>query len=302
MVPENTLPAEAAYDWHIAVFCHNEGERLAECIRAINSAVLSANRRALITVVLNGQTDDSLKWAELARRESPCQTEIRQHPLADKSAAINRFFYDYRVEASCYFCIDGYVVIEPQSLAVLSDALDATPEARIASGRASNGRTMARRTELGVRFGGDVSGGLYAVRPEFLNRIVAAGLRLPVGLYRGDGLLGAFARHDLDACNEPVRERAIGVGNARFAILSLSVMRPRDVARQMRRKVRQMRGLIENAAIREVTSRQGFGGLPSNADAMMRHYLVANPVPRVSLLDRPFMRLALRRLTTAPKF
>jgi hypothetical protein len=55
-----------------------------------------------------------------------------------------------------------------------------------------------------------------------------------------------------------------------------------------------MRGKLENAAIKQVIYSGGYAELPTFADDMIRDFLEKNPVPAVSLSERPFMALALR--------
>jgi hypothetical protein len=126
---------------------------------------------------------------------------------------------------------------------------------------------------------------------------VAAGITLPVGHYRGDGLLAHMATHDLDPVQNAFDpDLALNVTDAWFEIYSLSLTRPSHLLRQFRRKLRQMRGLIENAAARSIVHSKGYEALPQNCDDMLRDYLRMNPAPKLALPDRPFMALALPQM------
>jgi hypothetical protein len=74
------------------------------------------------------------------------------------------------------------------------------------------------------------------------------------------------------------------------------VTRPSHLLRQFRRKLRQMRGLIDNAAVRSIVHSQGYTALPKNCDDMLRDYLGRNPAPTVALPHRPCVALALRKM------
>ncbi len=203
-----------------------------------------------------------------------------------------------------YFFVDGYVTICPGALEAIAARLAACPGASAASGVAANGRTEVLSTRHTVEIGGVLKGQFYALRPDFIRRMVYAGVRLPIGLYRGDGLLGSMICHNLDAMNQPwTNSRIAGVADARFEIDVLSPFRLRDLRRQFRRKIRQMRGKLENAAISRIIYSRGYAALPRYADDMIRHYLAIEPLPALSLLDRPFMALALRhhRAATPPE-
>ena len=188
------------------------------------------------------------------------------------------------------------------ALLAMAERLEALPFAVAATGVAGNGRTEVKRRREIVETGGSLCGQLYALRPDFVRRLVAAGVRLPVGLYRGDGLLGSMAAHDLDALGEPWRDdRIAGVDEAVFELDTLSPFRWRDWRRQFRRKVRQMRGLIENAAIKAVFYDAGYAALPAHADDLIGRYLASNAPPSVGLADRVFMFLALRQHRAATR-
>ena len=217
--------------------------------------------------------------------------------VADKSNAINLFFRS-RQRAGLYICVDGYVRVAPGALEALEHHLALHPAVLIATGTASNGRTLKAHTEACAATGGHVCGCLYAMRPELLDRMAAAGLRLPTGLYRGDGLLGRFARHDLDARAASVPARVATAPGAVFEGHTLSALSARDILRQFRRKLNQMRGRIENAAIRELAEHHpdGFGALPACAYEMMRSHLRRYAPPLVGVADRVFMAVALQQV------
>jgi hypothetical protein len=288
------MSADQNWEWNVAVFSHNEAARIGQCIASIAQAI--GSRRALVTVVLNGTTDASAAIAWQAARAHALPIEIYNIPLADKSNAIDQFFYKLRVPARMYFCVDGYVKIGPRSFEGLAAGLAGRPAAVAATGIAINGRTMPISREEILELGGKLQGQLHALRPEFLDRMVTQGISLPIGLYRGDGLLGSMASHDLDAIGtqwDP--SRVVGVAEATFEIPSLSPFVPRDLRRQFRRKIRQMRGHLENAAIKTVIYQRGFAALPAYADEMIATYLDQHGVPPTTLPDKPFMLLALRQ-------
>lgn len=288
------MNADQDWEWNVAVFSHNEAARIGLCIASIAQAI--GNRRALVTVVLNGTTDDSAAIAWQAARAHALPIEIYNIPLADKANAIDQFFYKLRVPARMYFCVDGYVKIGPRSFEAMAAGLADRPAAVAATGIAINGRTMPISREEILELGGKLQGQLHALRPEFLDRMVAQGISLPIGLYRGDGLLGSMASHDLDAIGtqwDP--SRVVGVAEATFEIPTLSPFVPRDLRRQFRRKIRQMRGHLENAAIKTVIYQRGFAALPAYADEMIATYLDQHGVLPTTLPDRFFMRLALRQ-------
>jgi len=283
-------------DWQVAIYVANEAERLEACIASVVADLAGTSHR--ITILLNGSTDGSAAIAVAAARRFP-EVEVFTIRYADKSNAINQFYHHLRVPARLYGSVDGYVVVRPGAFAALAAHLAAHPDASTVSGFAVNGRTLPRPDTVRPR-AGRVMGGMHALRPRFLDGIVARQLRLPVGLYRGDGLIGSMAAHDLDALTTPWDDqRILSEATAEVEVQRLSPFRPKHIRRQFHRKLRQMRGRIENAALEVIIYRDGFSGLPAFADDMIADYLATHGAPKVSLADRAFMRMAIRRSAAA---
>jgi glycosyltransferase involved in cell wall biosynthesis len=278
--------------WQIGIFCHNEQERIRACIESVDRAARSAD--AVIHVFLNGSTDGSLAALRNAASRSP--VVIHEIRAACKSSAINLFLHTIcgpDLQADAVICVDGNVIVDEDALIHLHAALAREPSAMAASGTARTGRSYAASARANAAEGGHICGSLFALRPDFVRRMVQQDIRLPEGLYRGDGLLGRFARSDLDWQGTELPSRIVGVLEATFQSYSLSARRPSHLVRQLKRKTRQIRGLIENAAIREHATRLPFRRLPANAYDMMHAYLQEHPKPRVGLADMPFMLAAL---------
>lgn len=283
-------------DWQVAIYVANEAERLDACIESVAADL--AGTRYRMTILLNGSTDGSAAIAVAAAQRFPA-IEVYSIRYPDKSNAINQFYHRLRVPARLYASVDGYVVVRPGAFAALAAHMAAHPEASTVSGFAVNGRTLPRPDTIRPR-AGRVMGGMHALRPGFLDRIVARQLRLPVGLYRGDGLIGSMAAHDLDALGTAWDDqRILSEATAEVEVQRLSPFRPKHVYRQFQRKLRQMRGRIENAALEIIINRDGFTALPEFADDMIAQHLAQHGVPKVSLHDRAFMRMAIKRSALA---
>jgi len=289
------MQGERLPDISVNVFCRNEADRIAACIGSVADA--AAGLRISLTVIVNGSTDGSAAAAAHAARAHRLAASVYTIRYGDKSNAINQSLGPLRRPAGLYVFLDGYSIISPHSFTGFAGALARAPHAVAATGVAGNGRTMKLATAETLSQGGRLHGQLHALRPDFIDRMQAAGLRLPIGLYRGDGLLGSMACHNLDPIGQPWDgHRIAGVAEATYAIPQLCPLRPADIARQWHRKVRQMRGRLENEAIRSIIYTHGYQGLPDDADAMIAGWLAGRRPPRVSLADRPFMALALRQI------
>lgn len=133
-----------------------------------------------------------------------------------------------------------------------------------------------------------------------MGQLVDRGLRLPIGLYRGDGLLGSMVCHALDAVHEPwANARVPSIADATFAFPVILPLRPSHLRRQFRRMVRQARGRIENAAIKRIIGIGGYEALPAYADDMLRQHLAEHGQPVVSSHARLFQALAIAELNRA---
>jgi hypothetical protein len=287
-------------DWNVAIYCANEEKRLERCIGSVLAAL--SGRRVIVTVILNGSSDRSVdKAISAARAGAPI--EIFKIEIGDKSNAINQFFYSLRSRARAYGEVDGYAYVGETSFRAMEDRFAADPRAVAVTGVCTNGRTMKLATAETLAVGGRLHGQLHAFRWEFLDRLVARGIKVPLGTYWGDGLLGSMAAHDLDAVSEPWDNRRIaGVAEATYEIPRASLLSIDDLRRHFRRKKRQMRGRIQTAAFKSIIYRDGYEALPDDADVMIRDYLAENAAPPVSWPDRVFQRLAIGEIRQRPAY
>jgi hypothetical protein len=283
------------WDWNIVVFCRNERYYIGDCIKAIAAAI--GGRSAVLTIIVNGSSDNSAVLAREATLRHGLTCRIYTLAFGDKANAINQFFYRVREDARFYFFVDGYTRISPAAFLAMDRCLSDRPEVVAATGVAANGRTMPLATAEVVDRGGQLHGQLHALRRDFIDRLVGRGIRLPIGLYYGDGLVGSMVMHDLDPLHiEWKTTRIAGLADATYEIPTLSLYRPRDLRRQFNRKIRQMRGRLENAAIRSIVYHAGYEGLPEYSDDMIESFLLEHDIPRLRLSDRPFMALAKHQL------
>ncbi len=287
--------------WSVGVFGRNEASRIGACLHAITEAGRQAGARLHVTVLLNGTTDDSPALAAAALRRHGLDGAVYQVPHGCKSHALNLFLHELRQPAALHVCIDAYAEILPDALRHLAAQLDAAPQALAAAAVPSCGRSAAALRQGMLRYPG-LHGSLFALRGSVVERLAAAGLRLPVGLYRGDGLLGAMLMHDLDAARHEWNPGRIAVAPAAsWTTPPGQPWRLRDLRRHLHRMLRQGRGRLESAALRHaIYQGGGFAALPAEADALVRDWVAADPAARRPRPWRdPFAWLAYRRLRQA---
>lgn len=279
----------------MVVIARNEADLLPGCLRALTAS--DGHAQLHLTCILNGTTDASDSVAIEVMRRSGLACRLYTIPHADKSNAINCFLHDLRPDAETYFFVDGYASVRPDALALLADALTRRPHAHAAAAVPSTGRSATALREAMVASPG-LHGSLFALRRGFVEQVVAAGIRLPVGLYRGDGLIGSLVMHDLDARSSPWDPSRVAVqAAATWSAARLRPWRPGDIRKQLYRMLRQAQGRIESAAIREVIYAGGFGALPADVGALLALWLARDPGARTPVPWRdPAGSLALRAL------
>ena len=283
-----------AEGWSAVVFARNEAASIAGCVHAL--AVAGRGHALHVTILLNGTSDDSATRAEAALQETGQAGAIYSIAEPDKSNAVNQFLHHLRPAAETYFFVDGYAAVAPDALRRLDAALMSNAAAQAAAAVPSSGRSAARLRAAMLAAPG-LHGSLFALRGSFVERIAALGLRLPRRLYRGDGLIGSFVLHDLDAAGGGWRpERIVVAGDATWHAPGLRPWHWGDLRRHARRLLQQGRGRLQNAALKDAIYPAGFAGLPEDADTRTLQWVAANPARRPSLWQDPFAALALARM------
>src|SRR5439155_10133180 len=155
-----------AWDWQVAVFGLNEARRLGDCIKSIAGA--ARGWRVLVTVILNGTTDNSAAVALDAARSCLIPLDVYWIKYADKSNAINAFLYDLRAPSRFHCCVDAYVTIGPATLSGFAHCWATHPEARAATGICLNGRSEALASDQILSIGGALRGQLFSLQCEFI--------------------------------------------------------------------------------------------------------------------------------------
>ena len=287
--------------WAAAICARNEAQGIVGCLHALALAGAGAGagaaKRLHVTVLLNGCTDNTGPLAQRALRETGLPGRIYTIAQGDKANAFNQFVHRLRPAASTYFFIDGYAAVAPDALERLDTALAGRAEAAAAAAVPSSGRSATSLRQKMVAEPG-LHGSLFALRGSFVERITALGLRLPVGLYRGDGLVGSMVLHDLDAAGGGWKPSRLVVEPA--ATWHAPVLQPwrlRDLRRHFNRLVQQGRGRLQGQALRAVLYPGGFQALPEYADEHTLRWIDAAPASRRPWpWHDPFAALALARM------
>lgn len=284
----------------VAIFGRDEAPHIGACLRALAIAGAAVKAPLQVTVLLNGTRDGSAAAAAAAIAESGLEARLYSIAHGDKANAINQYLHALRPRAALHVFVDAYAAVRPDALAWLSARLSAHPLAQAAAAMPSRGRSAtAMRLEMQRHPG--LHGSLFALRGSFVERLSAAGIRLPIGLYRGDGLLGAMVMHDQDAAGGGwLTERLLLVPEASWTAPAWQPWRWRDVRRHLQRKLRQGRARLEWAALRPLIYRDGFAALPCDARQMVLDGFGPGKPHRAPPVWRdPFAALALAHIRQA---
>ena len=293
------VPAERparSGDCGVVVFTRNE-DGLSECIESILASEGSFVSR--IYIVANGSSGSFVHEARRIKGQFGGILRVFEIPLGDKSHAWNQYVYSVNEDHAFHVFVDAYVRVKPDAIPLLVRALERNARAVAATGVPSMGRQAAAlAAEMNLR--GGLHGSLHVLRGSFIKRIRAAGIRLPIGLYRGDGLIGSMAMHDLEPLEKPFDKTLIEVvGNAGWEFNPLNPFNASDIKRYWRRRIRQARGRYENAYLKTRIYTDGYASLPIHLDEALLAFTRNPTVKPRSAEEAFFLWLARREMTAA---
>jgi hypothetical protein len=192
--------------------------------------------------------------------------------------------------------VDGDAEVAPGSVAALAAALAADPHANAASGVPLNGRNAAAYRQALIA-GHGLFGDLYALRGDFLARMQARGLRLPVDLVGDDSLVGALAKTDLQDESHWDDARVVPVAEAGF-YCEPGALTPAGLRLQHRRLVNYSLRHFQNRIVSQLMRERGPEALPERLADLYPEWLPRwAPRPRHWWFDR----LALARIRRAAR-
>ena len=282
--------------WSVAIFACNEQATIGRSIETVISEC--AGERAEIHVVVNGSTDRTLAIARDYAKRNPGRVFSHHIAHADKQNAWNQYVHALRTDAEAYIFVDAYAYVTPGSFQALHAALK--PGVNAAAAIPMSGRSRHRIIQ-GMREGGGLHGSLHALSRDFIERVRALNFRQPIGLYRGDGLVGAMALLNLDYSPGWRYDytRIALVESASWTFAPLRAWRWADLKRQFRRFLRQQRGPIESQAIVWQVRRTAFKSWPTHADTLITGYLADGGKLSANPIEAALQRHSLRGISNA---
>jgi len=269
------------YPWALVIFACRES--LPQLLQTLDAAQVSAASCAVIDVLVNGNPPLASALAtELTRRQAASAglvanpaIRIWTIALGDKANAWNQYIHHIWATEELAFFIDGYVRLNPDAVALLGQAVVANTQALSGTGVPTMGRSAkALREDLITNTG--FHGNFCCIKGQTIRQMRDQSIRLPVGLYRTDSLMGAILSYALDPGNHVWEDHRIHVHpDASWQIDPAKWWRAKDLLAYAKRFLRQHRGKLENAAFADhlVHRLCSPAKLPATAHAMVLEWV-----------------------------
>ncbi|MDR3369912.1 hypothetical protein [Rhodoferax sp.] len=245
------------HPWAVVIFACRESPL--QLRRTLEAALRSAAHCSVVHLLVNGNPTlaDALA-AELRLRQGalelpPASPDLKvwSIPLADKANAWNQYLHRLWAGEEITFFVDGYVRLNPDAVTLLGNVVAANAQALGGSGVPTMGRSAKAIRETMILNTG-YHGNFCCIKGDTIGQMRAKQIRLPVGLYRTDSLMGAILSYSLDPSTHVWDDVRIQVHpTASWQIDAAKWWRMNDLQAFFRRRLRQARGELEKAAFSE---------------------------------------------------
>jgi glycosyltransferase involved in cell wall biosynthesis len=272
----------------VAVFAHQEERRIAGCI---NSLPLASDKFDFHLLV-NGTTD---RTAAIARGLTGHLPHFQIHDLPEGGKARTwNYFVDHLFDPSApaVLFVDGDAEILPGALEAMLATLAANPNANGVNALPVAGRAQdAYRQQMLDDHG--LFGALYGLSGDFLNRVKASTIRLPLDLIGDDGLIAALAKTDLQGESRWDKTRIANCPTAQFRFEETDWRIPATWRLQWRRMINYSVRRYQNKIISGIMRGPGPAALPPT---MHETYAAHRHLFDIRRSHAPFDWLAKRRI------
>lgn len=289
--------------WALVIFACRETSLV--LIDTLRSAIKAAEGTSHIDLLVNGNpalAEDAGKYlGSLSRDGGRVRVRLWSMPLADKGNAWNQYVHQIWSNESLSFFIDGYVRLNSDALSLLGNAVLDNNQVLGGTGVPSVGRTAKRLRDEMLNNGG-FHGNLCCIKSDALRRLRDRGIRLPLGMYRVDSLMGAFLCFGLDPQHNDWEPRRIYVHpSASWKTDAKIWWRPDHLQSKFRQTLRQAQGVLENLAVKDhfVSRRLNPESLIDHSHGLVLDW-AARRVDQVRELTwrRPLARFMLAQMKT----
>jgi glycosyltransferase involved in cell wall biosynthesis len=277
----------------IGVLAHNEEGRIAICM---NSLPLGEPDVA-IHIIINGSTD---RTADIAKRIAAAYDNVTVHVLPEggKSRSWNRFVFDLLPHPyPFHIFVDGDAELLAGSVGAMVEELNGPDKPNAVSGMPANGRRVDYYQQM-IRDDRGMFGDLYGLSGDFLSRMKAAAIRLPVDLIGDDGLICAMAKTNLGNEDDWQDARVAVSEDSGFLCEPVKLSNPASWRLQYRRMISYSIRHFQNQIITGIMRGPGPSGFPNSLAELYAGEL-PKFAPRNSFPEFWFDRIALKRMAKA---
>lgn len=287
--------------WSVAIIaCRESEEVLARCLQSVVLACGETPSR--IDLLVNGNpalADEASALADSLSLPRGLEVYIWRIDFGDKANAWNVYVHHLWPNAETAFFVDGYAEIAPRAFCLLHEGMQEHPDTLGATGLPASGPSAQALSRETLNEGG-FHGGLNALRGTTMREIRRRVVRLPLGLYRTDSVIGAFLAFAVDPARHSWNLRRIYVHpDAEFTVATAPRWRPHYLVSQVKRRFRQAQGVLENRAVQEhlQVNKRSPESLPRTVDQLVTDWMEARPREwRRLLMRQPLALYAARKL------
>lgn len=258
-------------------------ENISTLTTSLSCALHAIPEGSRVDVLVNGNhelADQISAWICCNTAIEAKQCQVWYISVADKGNAWNQHIHTIWQQDLDAVYIDGYVRISRDAIAALSKTLADNPTALGTSGLPTVGAS-ARTLQQTMRTEGGFHGNLCAIKASALAQLRGRGIRIPLGMYRVDSIMGAFLSFGLDNTVhpwDPFRYLPTTT-DARWECDEKKWYRWQDIVAWLNRRKRQIRGAFENAAVKYylADSKRLPETLPDNVHELVLTWSRSNP-------------------------
>tara|TARA_A100001037_G_C14960871_1_gene549304 strand:+ start:52 stop:663 length:612 start_codon:yes stop_codon:yes gene_type:complete len=169
----------------VAVFAHKEEATIARCLTSLPDSV--DGDALAITVIANGCTDATVQTVEkIAAKHANVQLTTLE--VGDKPDAWNHFVHHGSLGTRACVFTDADVRITPGSLEYLLQTLERHHSLNAVTAVPKTGWSRHRWTAE-LKNNQTIAGGLYMLRPKFVQRLRSRQIRLPTAVSCDDAVI-----------------------------------------------------------------------------------------------------------------
>lgn len=275
--------------YSVVTFAYNEEKTIAQTIRSI--LVNCDHRITKLTVVANGCTDQTVEIAKASMKGAALACEVVELSFGDKCNAWNEYVYHHLPKADVHFFVDSDVTFTEQAFPRLFETLLKSPDKNAVTGLPQTGRNIRHYIELATCYS-CLFGNLYGLKNDFVRRLVAKQIRLPVGLSWIDAQITKLVNDNLEYHKDDYQHRVTFLEGVGYRFESLKPWKSDDILLYINRICRYKTGQLQEPYLDALP----FEEWPKTMDAINRDIL-RNGV-KLSALGKvaPFRHKVVKRL------